>query len=270
VLPSYPEAMPAHAEEPGLAEGDADIAAVAEVLADRSRSRMLNALGDGRALPASRLAAEAGIAASTSSAHLSRLVAAGMLAVEPHGRHRYYRLAGPHISELLEAIARVAPPSPVQSLRDGTKAAALRRARTCYDHLAGRFGVALMDALLRSGILAGGDGRFDPGQSERDRLSAPGWDIAYVLTDGGRAPLQALGIDCSAAGRRPFVRYCVDWSEQRHHLAGVLGSRFLHRFEELGWIEHRRGSRAVTVTAAGARGLEPALGLDVADLVTGR
>jgi DNA-binding transcriptional ArsR family regulator len=246
--------------------GDADIAAVAEVLADRSRSRMLMALDGGRVLPASRLAAEAGVAPSTCSAHLSRLVAAGMLTVEPHGRHRYYRLAGPHVAELLEAIARMAPALPVRSLREGTKAEAVRRARTCYDHLAGRLGVALMGALLQRGVLDGGDGRFDPDRAQRDRLSAAGWDVAYVLTDSGQAVLGDLGISCTPAGKRPFVRYCVDWSEQRHHLAGALGARLQARFEELRWIERRTATRAVTVTAAGVTGLAGSLGLDVARL----
>ena len=227
---------------------------------------MMLALDGGRALPASRLAAEAGIAPSTCSAHLSRLVRAGMLTVEPHGRHRYYRLAGPNVAELLEAIARMAPAMTVQSLREGTKAEAVRRARTCYDHLAGRLGVAMMGALLHRGVLAGGDGDFDPGRAERDRPSAPGWDVAYVLTENGRAVLADLGIDCSPAGKRPFVRYCVDWSEQRHHLAGALGARILDRFEDLRWIERRTATRAVTVTAAGVRGLDGALGLDVSEL----
>ena len=248
--------------------GDIDIAYVAEVLADRSRCRMLLALGDGRALPASRLAAEAGIAASTSSGHLSRLVGAGMLTVEPHGRHRYYRLAGPHVAALLEAIMQVAPPLTVSSLREGTSAEALRRARTCYDHLAGRFGVALMGVLLDSGALAGGDGSFDAGDTGRDRLSSPGWDVAYEITESGRDLLADLGMDCVPAGRRPFVRYCVDWSEQRHHLAGALGARLLRRFEDLDWVRRRAGSRAVNVTATGARGLSRSLGLDVTDLVS--
>ena len=248
--------------------GDVDIAAVAEVLADRSRSRMLLALDDGRALPASRLAAEAGVAASTCSAHLSRLVAAGMLTVEAHGRHRYYRLVGPHVAELLEAVARMAPAMKVGSLREATKAEAVRRARTCYDHLAGRLGVALMGALLDRGALAGGDGAFDPGRAERDRLSAPGRDVSYILTENGRAVLGDLGIDCTPTGKRALVRYCVDWSEQRHHLAGALGARILNRFEDLRWIERRTATRAVTVTDAGATGLDRTLGLNVARLPT--
>jgi DNA-binding transcriptional ArsR family regulator len=245
--------------------GDADIVATAEVIGDRSRSRMLVALADGRALPAGRLAFEAGVAASTASTHLVRLVEAGLLAVEAHGRHRYYRLAGPQVGELIESIARLAPPAPVRSLREGTRAEALRRARTCYDHMAGRLGVAVMGALLSEGVLEGGDGAFDQGCATRDRLSAPGWDVAYVVTDEGRARLASLGIDCSDAGRRPLVRYCVDWSEQRHHLSGALGSRMLKRFEELRWVSRRPGSRALTVTDLGVRDLGSTFGLDMAE-----
>jgi DNA-binding transcriptional ArsR family regulator len=249
--------------------GDADIAAVAEVLADRSRCRMLMALDDGRALPATRLAAEAGIAPSTTSTHLGRLLDAGMVVVEPHGRHRYYRLAGPHVGELLESIARVAPPMTVQSLREGTKAEALRRARSCYDHLAGRLGVALMDTLLVQGFIEGGDGTFDADRSTRDRLSAPGWDVAYILSDMGRTRLESLGVDCSGAGRRPLIRYCVDWSEQRHHLAGALGARLLSWFEDQGWITRRSASRALTVTDAGAHAMGPKLGIDIGAVLDG-
>jgi DNA-binding transcriptional ArsR family regulator len=244
--------------------GDADIAAVAEVLADRSRSRILMALDGGRALPASRLAAEAGVAASTCSAHLSRLVAAGMLTVEAHGRHRYYRLAGPHVAELLEAIARMAPAMKVSSLREGTKAEAVRRARTCYDHLAGRLGVALMGALLDAGALAGGDGVFDPDRAQQDRLSSPGWDVAYVLTESGRAVLGDLGIDCAPAGKRPFVRYCVDWSEQRHHLAGALGAGLLDRMLAAEWVRRSASSRSVELTPEGRQALADVLGVDCA------
>jgi len=115
--------------------GDADLAALGSVLGERARARMLLALGDGRALPAGVLASEAGVAASTASQHLGRLVDAGLLSVVPQGRHRYYRLAGPQVAELIEALARVAPAAPVRSLREGTRAHAIRTARTCYDHL---------------------------------------------------------------------------------------------------------------------------------------
>src|SRR5919201_451701 len=168
-------------------EGDTDIAALAAVLSDRGRARMLAALGDGRALPASVLADEAGVAASTASEHLRKLNNAGLISAERHGRHRYFRLAGPHIGDLLEAMARVAPAAPVRSLKEGTRAHAIREARTCYDHLAGKLGTDLFGALLRRGVIVGGDGTFDPERAKHDRLSAPGWDVEYRL--GAAAPL---------------------------------------------------------------------------------
>jgi DNA-binding transcriptional ArsR family regulator len=238
--------------------GDADIAAVGALLAEPSRARILMALADGRALPASVLAAEAGIAASTASEHLGRLVDGGLLTMEPHGRHRYYRFSGPQAGELVESIARLAPAAPVRSLRQGTRAEAVRSARTCYDHLAGRLGTELMAALLRDGVLAGGDGAFHPELG--DHLSQPGRDVPYELADAG--PLRALGVDPAAIrGRRPLVRYCVDWSEQRHHLAGALGAALADRLFELGWIQRAPRSRAVRVTPDGAGGLRDALGL---------
>src|SRR3954469_12685561 len=144
------------------AGGDVDIAALASLLADPARCTVLLALDDGRALPASVLADEAGISRPTASSHLRKLTDAGMLAVETHGRHRYYRLAGPEVAALLEQLVRLAPLRPVRSLREGTRAARLRSARTCYDHLAGRLGVQLMGSLLDRDVLVGGDGRFDP------------------------------------------------------------------------------------------------------------
>src|SRR5690349_22086118 len=165
--------------------GDADIAALGSVLGERSRARMLMALGDGRALPATVLAAEAGVAASTASGHLGRLVEAGLLAVTVQGRHRYYRLAGPEVGELIETLARIAPAAPVRSLREGTRAHALRTARTCYDHIAGRLGVELMQALIARGAVSGGDGRHHLDGPGRDRLSAPGYDVDYRLTPAG-------------------------------------------------------------------------------------
>src|SRR5438270_9774570 len=151
--------------------GDADIASIGALVADRGRARMLLALGDGRALPASVLADEASVAASTASAHLSRLVKGGLLRVERHGRHRYFRLAGPEVRELIEAMARVSPPAAVRSLKQGSKAHAVRFARTCYDHLAGMLGTSLMEALLERELLTGGSGAFDPSSARADHLS---------------------------------------------------------------------------------------------------
>ncbi len=222
---------------------------------------MVMALTDGRALTASTLSAEAGIARSTTSEHLGHLVDSGFVRMEPHGRHRYYRLAGPHVAGLVESLARLAPPLEVRSLREGTKAHALRVARTCYDHLAGRLGVSLMRAFLSEKILEGGDGEFRAAHSERDRPSAPGWDVAYVLTDHGRERMDVFGLDLSTAGRRPLVRYCVDWSEQRHHLGGALGAALLERMEALRWLRRAHGSRALVVTDAGRDGLASTFGL---------
>jgi DNA-binding transcriptional ArsR family regulator len=244
--------------------GDTDIAALAVEFADRRRVRILLALGDGRALAASMLAAEAGVAPSTASAHLARLVEAGLIIAERHGRHRYYRLAGPHVGTLLETLALLAPAAHVRSLRQGTRAHAVRAARTCYDHLAGRLGTALMAALLEGGVLDGGDGLYRPDHHRRDRPSAPGQgDVTYRLTEDGRQRLSAFGVELSTPTRRPLIAYCIDWSEQRHHLAGALGAALLARLEDLAWVQPARGSRAVHVTDAGRVGLAEQFGLDL-------
>ena len=244
--------------------GDADIAKTAALIADPGRARMLFALGDGRALPASVLAAEAEVAPSTASGHLARLVDAGLLVAEPQGRHRYFRVAGPEVVRALEALAQISPPRPVRSLRQGTRAHAVREARLCYDHVAGRLGVALMARLLETGALEGGDGRHHPEDGGGDRLSARGRDVDYVVTDGGERLLRDLGVDLEALrrGRRPVVRYCLDWSEQRHHLAGSLGAALADRFLALDWIRRSPQSRALTLTDAGRAGLRVRLGLD--------
>ena len=238
--------------------GDADLAALGSVLGERARARMLLALGDGRALPAGVLASEAGVAASTASEHLGRLVDAGLLSVLPQGRHRYYRLAGPEVAELIEALARVAPAAPVRSLREGTRAHAIRSARTCYDHLAGRLGVGVMQALIADGAITGGDGvhRFDGD----DRLSAQGHDVDYRLTRAGARKLAALGIE---EPQSLPLRYCVDWTEQAHHLSGPLGRALATRLLDLGWIRRADRGRAVHVTDAGAGGLRREFRLSV-------
>jgi DNA-binding transcriptional ArsR family regulator len=243
--------------------GDADIAATAALLGDRARARIVTTLGDGRALPASVLADEAGVAPSTASEHLARLVEGGLLTAERHGRHRYFRLAGGDVARMLEAMARVSPPAPVTSLRDGTRANALRNARTCYDHLAGRLGTGLMAAMISGDLIEGGDGLFDPQTARRDRLSGRGHDIDYRLTVRGTATLAAFGADLhQPTGRRPFVGYCVDWSEQRHHISGAVGAAILDRMLELAWIVRQPRGRAVWITPAGADGLRETFGLE--------
>ena len=243
----------------GVRRGDADVAAVAALMGEAARASVLVALAGGRALAASTLAAEAGVAPSTLSGHLARLVDGGLVAVEASGRHRYFRLAGPEVAEAVEALARLAPSRPVRSLRQASHAEAIRRARTCYDHLAGRLGVAVLDALVASGTL-----RAEPDPTGRaDPILGAGRARRYLLTDTGRAHLDRLGVNLECAGRRPLTRYCLDWSEQRPHLAGALGAALLDRFVALGWII-RGDRRVVRVSEAGRAGLVRDLGVDPA------
>jgi DNA-binding transcriptional ArsR family regulator len=232
--------------------GDVDLAAVGALLAEPARCRMLLALDDGRALPATRLADEAGVSAATASSHLRKLVDAGLLDVERHGRYRYYRLAGPAVGRLIETLGQLAPVAPVRSLRQHTRAHALREARTCYDHVAGRLGVALMSALLERGYLSGGDGTFDPDAATDDRLSAPGQDLDYALTAEGAHWADEFGVRIPP--RRRAVGYCVDWTEQRHHVAGALGRGLRDRFLELDWVRRGEVNRALQITSRGRRG----------------
>jgi DNA-binding transcriptional ArsR family regulator len=184
------------------------------------------------------------VAASTASEHLAKLFAAGMLSVEPRGRHRYYRIADPLVINAVEALAEISPRAPVRSLRQGTRANALRHARLCYDHLAGGLGVALMTALVETGALDGGDGGYHPEAAPTDRLSAPGHDVGYKLTDHGAALIGDFGID----------------------LAGALGAALAGRLFELDWVRHAPpASRAVRLTDAGRAGLAATFGLSLDD-----
>jgi DNA-binding transcriptional ArsR family regulator len=215
------------------------IAATAFLMGDPARAAMLAALLGGQALTAGELAAEAGIAAQTASGHLARLVEGGLVAVERQGRHRYVRLASPAVAEALEGLMALVPPAPAGATRRprGPKDAAMRLARTCYDHMAGRLAVAIAEALERDGRL-----RLDEG--------------AGLLTPAGEAVFRAFGIDFAdpAAARRPLCRACLDWSERRPHLAGRLGAALLASSLELGWLARAPRSRTLTVTPAGERG----------------
>jgi DNA-binding transcriptional ArsR family regulator len=248
------------------ASGDTDIAALAALLSDRTRARILLALIDGRALPASLLAAEAGVAASTTSEHLGKLVAAGLVTVHPQGRHRYYRLRDAEVAGLLESMSRLAPTVEVRSLKQSNRLGLLRQARTCYDHLAGRLGVQIFGVLVAEGGVVGGDGVHHVDSAGEDRLSAPGRDLAYRLTPQGRDRLGDLGValpSADADGTTP-LRYCVDWTEQRHHLSGVVGRELANRLFALGWIERSQVARALTVTEDGRTGLHRSFGVEVA------
>lgn len=227
--------------------GDADLAVVGSLLADPVRARVLLALVDGRALPASVLASEAGVAASTASYHLARLVESDLLRCTPQGRYRYYTLAGPAIANLIETTARLAPARPITSLRQGTRAHALRYARRCYDHLAGRLGVAVLDALQNQGALVDSGG----GDSDTFALTATGADW---LSDRDIAP-----------PHRHAGRGCIDWTEQRPHLAGPLGSLLLERFLHMGWLIPHPAIRALHVTEQGRHAFAARLGVRLPD-----
>ncbi|WP_051099100.1 ArsR/SmtB family transcription factor [Actinopolyspora mortivallis] len=250
---------------PGRAGGDADISVVATLLADPARAKVLMALADGRALPASVLADEAGLSRQATSAHLNKLLGGGLLSVESSGRHRYYRLASTDIATALESLARLAPTTPIRSLRQGTRAQALRAGRMCYDHLAGGLGVSLLAALLEQRALLRADGRGTPQRRDGDRLSAPVRQQPYQLGPEANYVLPRLGVDLDAlAGtknRRPLLRCCMDWSEQQHHLAGRLGAALATSFLEHGWVHRKPRQRAVTLTDAGAEFLCEELGL---------
>jgi DNA-binding transcriptional ArsR family regulator len=226
-------------------DADAQIAPVAALVADRTRSTVLWALAGGGALPACELAAQAGVTAATISHHLEKLIAGKLVTADRQGRHRHYRLANPGVVAVLEALATVAPPAPARSFRDGQAAKALRFARTCYDHLAGQLGVRITEVLVARRCLM-------PAGRE------------YELSPAGERLLTRLGVDLEGArqARRGFARACLDWSERRHHLAGALGAALLDRLFALRWIERRPAGRAVRLTERGRRGLREHLHLE--------
>jgi hypothetical protein len=186
------------------------------------------------------------VAPSTASHHLSRLVDSGLLTVETRGRNRYFTLAGPEIAELIEAAARVAPLEPISSLRQGTRAHAIRYARRCYDHLAGRLGVALTDALIAGQMLV-------PSSGEPIRAAG-----GYTITRDGAEQLADLGVD---AHEGDFARGCRDWTEQRNHIAGPLGRALMIRMLDLDWLTPDEATRAVRTTPSGRTNLTERLGV---------
>lgn len=225
----------------------ADFAEIASLAGDPARACMLQALMDGRALTAAELARAAGITAQTASGHLSRMVVAGLLRVQPQGRHRYHRLASPAVARMMESIMQVAAdrPPPPRPIRTGPRDLALAAARTCYDHLAGRLGVALADAMVTGGHV---------------ELS----DEAGLVTTQGRSFLSDLGVALPTGGTtRAYCRPCLDWSERRPHLAGALGRALCQHAFEQGWIRRVEGNRAVSVTPAGTIALRRHFALDL-------
>jgi DNA-binding transcriptional ArsR family regulator len=220
------------------------LARFAALLADDTRAAFCLALLDGRAWTAGELAAQAGVAPATATGHLHKLVAAGLLSEQRQGRHRYVRLADPQVAHLIEDLAAHLPPSPVpaRTLRAATASAALARGRTCYDHLAGALGVAVTDALERTGLLTRTAG--------------------FALTPAGLRWL--AGLPAVRAPRRPLVRGCLDWTERREHVAGAAGASVCAYLLGEGWVARVGSGRAVRVTPAGVPALTELFGTDAA------
>jgi DNA-binding transcriptional ArsR family regulator len=225
------------------------IAQVASLVGDPARANMLAVLMDGRALTASELAYFSGVSPQTASGHLAKLSDSGLLTLEKQGRHRYFRLATPLVGRMLESLMVVAQEGPARQRNPWRGGEALRNARTCYDHMAGRIAVAIADSLLaHSHIVLDEEGG--------------------MVTDAGRDFLRTRGIALTESKRRVFCRPCLDWSERRPHLAGTVGAALLSHGLERGWVKRVKDSRALEVTALGRGELAAAFGLETEDRAT--
>jgi DNA-binding transcriptional ArsR family regulator len=226
-----------------------NFASPAALIGDPVRALMLNALLDGRALPAGELAFAAGVTPQTASSHLNKLVSGGLFAVETEGRHRYFRLAGPHVAEALERLAAIRPDEPVRRRAPTREAEAVRCARRCYNHLAGKLGVEMTRRLQAKALIR------------------PAPDKKFAVTDSGIDWFGSLGIELRKLkpSSRGIARPCLDWTEREHHLAGPLGVALLSTFCERNWLRRSRDSRALQITRAGQRGFKDLLGVELSD-----
>jgi len=215
-----------------------NIVGIAALIGDHARSEVLTALMTGQALTATELAGIAGVTKQTVSGHLAKLLDAGLVGVESQGRHRYYRLADPDVAHLLESLMGVAFRTGALRVHTGPREPALRKARVCYDHLAGELGVLVFDSLRQRHLL----------RSRGDALE---------LTEPGTRFCADIGIVLEALERerRPLCRACLDWSVRTHHLAGALGAALLGRCFALGWARRAKGSRVVNFSARGEQAL---------------
>jgi DNA-binding transcriptional ArsR family regulator len=225
-----------------------DIAMVASLVGDPARANMLTALMTGRALTAGELAAQAGITPQTASSHLAKLEAGRLIEQEKQGRHRYYRLTGPDVASVLEGLDGLAARTGHMRVRTGPKDPALRRARICYDHLAGDLGVQMLDSM------------------KQQRLVRQSKQAIELTPEGKRFMASALQIDAETLKhpRRPVCKACLDWSERRHHLAGTLGAAMMTRFTELKWAarDAAPGSRVVNFSRHGEKRFAALFGND--------
>ncbi|MGH8201937.1 MAG: ArsR/SmtB family transcription factor [Steroidobacteraceae bacterium] len=221
-----------------------DIAALAALVTEPARSAILMHLLDGRSWTAMELAGVAGVSASTASVHLGKLVGGQLIRMSPLGRHRYFRIANVEIARLLEQLARLAPARPAQTPGARRASANLRRARLCYDHLAGRLGITIAESMIRAGWI----------------VEAEPW---FRLTDLGRRALPELGIEAVEE------RTCMDWSERRLHIAGPLGSSLAQLFFARKWLQRDTRSRAVRITPEGTESLRSLLGVSIQNIREG-
>lgn len=214
------------------------VARIAALVGDHARAEILTALMTGQALTATELASVAGVTKQTVSAHLAKLLDGGLLAMQSQGRHRYFRLADRDVAQLLETLMGVAYRIGAVRVRPSPREPALRKARVCYDHLAGELAVLVFDSL------------------ERQRLLRPGTEGPELSAQGQRF-FRDFGIDVEALAqeRRPLCRTCLDWSMRRNHLAGALGAAVLDRCLERGWARRDKGSRVVNFSGAGEKAL---------------
>lgn len=222
------------------------ISAIAALIGDPARANILSALMGGKALTASELAYCAGVSPQTASGHLSKLVDGGLVTVEKQGRHRYHRLASTSVAEAFESLSGLASAGPKRQRMTGPRDAAMRQARTCYDHMAGRLAVAVTDCLISRNLIV-----------VEDRSG--------MITDEGRRFFTDFGVDLDNRpnSARPLCRTCLDWSERRMHLGGRLGALLLTRSIELHWVRSVNGSRSLTLTRDGERGFHNQFGIPV-------
>lgn len=221
------------------------MASVGALIGSPARASILAVLFDGRALTATELSQVAAVSPATTSEHLEKLVAAGLLSREKQGRHRYYRIASDMVADTLEPLVHLVPNSPVPMRVPSREVLAIREARLCYDHLAGRLGVMIASAMVERCYLK---------PSDRD----------YILTKDGEAFCSTLGIDLNEvrSKRRMFARQCLDWSERKPHVAGSLGAAIARSAFDSGWIERTNRRREVSVTKSGRKAFSTLLGFE--------
>lgn len=215
------------------------ISSLGSLLADPGRSAILLALLEGRALPAGELARAAAVSAQSASAHLAKLSRGGLITVQRDGRCRYYKLAGPRVANALEALGAISTVRPVAEYSTAKADRSMLLARSCYDHLAGRVGVALTETMQKQRIIVT--------EGERD----------YRVTARGVEWLKELGVEMESLqkSKRNMARRCLDWTERRPHIAGALGAALMQHFLEEGWLARVRESRALRVTQKGRQSL---------------